>query len=159
MRIGEIATRAGVNPSAIRFYEKAGLLAAPARTGGQRRYSAEALDRLLLIRLAGEMDFSLAEIRVFLTGFRPAAPISTRWRKLTKLKILELEARLDRTNRLLDLLRRLQHCRCIQLHECVSALYVSPRLNALRGQARTKERSGAVHSAAHIRSRAVRTHR
>jgi MerR family transcriptional regulator, redox-sensitive transcriptional activator SoxR len=131
MKIGELAKQAGVNASAIRYYERCRLLPAAPRVGGQRRYSAEALDRVLLIRLAGDMDFTLAEIRLFLSGFRDSAPVSERWRKLTKGKIAELESRLDRMQRLLRLLHRLGRCRCVQLHECVRALAVSPRVAAL----------------------------
>jgi DNA-binding transcriptional MerR regulator len=60
MKIGELAARTGVNASAIRYYEKMGLLEAPSRSGGQRLYSDGAVDRVLLIRFAGEMDFTLA---------------------------------------------------------------------------------------------------
>src|SRR5437773_6570497 len=70
MKIGELARRAGLHASAIRYYEKLGLLAPPHRTGGQRRYPPDALDRVLLIRFAGEMGFSLAEIKLFLSGLR-----------------------------------------------------------------------------------------
>jgi MerR family redox-sensitive transcriptional activator SoxR len=137
MKIGELAAQAGLAPSAIRYYEKLGLLPPAERLGGQRRYSAEALDRVLLIRFAGEMDFTLAEIKLFLNGFREKTPVSTRWRKLTARKIAELQQRLAFTRRLLDLLERLQHCRCVQLHECVAGLSLSPRLVALR-EARRK---------------------
>jgi len=132
MKIGELAAQADLAPSAIRYYEKMGLLAAAERTGGQRRYSSEVLDRVLLIRFAGEMDFSLAEIKLFLNGFRENTPVSTRWRKLTHRKIAELQQRLAFTRRLLNYLERLQHCRCVQLHQCVAALSLSPRLRALR---------------------------
>jgi MerR family redox-sensitive transcriptional activator SoxR len=132
MKIGELAARAELAPSAIRYYEKVGLLAPAERIGGQRRYSSAALDRLLLIRFAGEMDFTLAEIKLFLNGFRENIPVSTRWRKLTARKITELRQRLHFTRRLLDLLERLQHCRCVQLHECVTGLSLSPRLRALQ---------------------------
>lgn len=132
MKIGELAAQADLAPSAIRYYEKRGLLAPAERTGGQRRYSSEALDRVLLIRFAGEMDFTLAEIKLFLNGFRENTPVSTRWRKLTTRKISELQQRLSFTRRLLSYLERLQHCRCVQLHQCVAALSLSPRLRALR---------------------------
>jgi MerR family redox-sensitive transcriptional activator SoxR len=132
MRIGELAAQADLAPSAIRYYEKRGLLAPAERMGGQRRYCSTALDRLLLIRFAGEMDFTLAEIKLFLDGFRENTPVSTRWRKLTTRKIAELQQRLAFTRRLLDLLERLQHCHCVQLHQCVTGLSLSPRLAALR---------------------------
>jgi DNA-binding transcriptional MerR regulator len=56
MKIGELAARTDLAPSAIRYYEKVGLLASAERINGQRRYSSDALDRVLLIRVAGEMD-------------------------------------------------------------------------------------------------------
>ena len=132
MKIGELAARADLAPSAIRYYENVGLLPSAERIGGQRRYSSAALDRVLLIRFAGEMDFTLAEIKLFLNGFREGTPVSTRWRKLTTRKIAELQQRLQFTRRLLDLLERLQHCKCVQLHQCVTGLSLSPRLRDLR---------------------------
>lgn len=132
MKIGQLAARAGLNASAIRYYEKIGLLAPPQRSGGQRRYPSDALDRILLIRFAREMDFTLAEIRLFLHGFHENTPVSARWRKLTARKIAEMRHRLAQTQRLLELLRRLQRCRCRRLHQCVSGLSLSPRLRALR---------------------------
>jgi MerR family transcriptional regulator, redox-sensitive transcriptional activator SoxR len=134
MKIGEFAARAGLAPSAIRYYEKAGLLASAERIHGQRRYSSDALHRVLFIRFAGEMDFTLSEIKLFLDGFHKNTPVSMRWRKLASRKIAELQQRLAFTRRLLDLLERLQRCRCMQLHQCVSALSLSPRLRALRNR-------------------------
>jgi DNA-binding transcriptional MerR regulator len=55
MRIGELAERADLNPSAIRYYEKVGVLNSPHRASGQRRYPDEALDRVLVVRFASEM--------------------------------------------------------------------------------------------------------
>lgn len=132
MKIGELASRSGVNASAIRYYEKLGLLSPADRVNSQRRYSSDALDRVLLIRFAGEMDFTLAEIKLFLNGFNQDTPVSARWRKLTTSKIAELQQRLAQTQRLLDFLKRLQHCRCVQLHQCISGLRLSPRLRAIR---------------------------
>ena len=70
--IGKLARAAQINASAIRFYEKRGLLAPPHRVGGQRRYSPHALDRVLLIRFASEMGFTLAEIAMALGRPAPA---------------------------------------------------------------------------------------
>jgi len=75
MKIGELAARASLNASAIRYYEKMGLLAAPQRIGGQRRYPSDALHRVLLIRFATDMGFTLAEIKLFLSGLRDNAPV------------------------------------------------------------------------------------
>src|SRR5690349_14742425 len=98
MKIGELAKRANLNPSANRYYEKLGLL--PARTSGQRRYSAESLDRVLLIRFAGEMGFSLPDVKTFLSGIRETAPVGPRWRKLAERKIIEMRRVIARAQRL-----------------------------------------------------------
>lgn len=133
MKIGQLAAQSGVAASAIRYYERIGLLPPAERTGRQRRYSSDALDRVLLIRFASEMDFALAEIKLFLNGFRPNTPVSARWRKLTTCKIAELQQRLLLTRRLLSFLKRLHSCcRCVGLHQCVAGLSHSPRLRTLR---------------------------
>lgn len=67
LRTGELAHRAGVNKETIRFYEKSGLLADPQRTaGGYRQYSQEDLKRLIFVKNAKELGFSLAEIKELL---------------------------------------------------------------------------------------------
>jgi len=74
VRIGELARRAGVAPSALRFYEAAGLLPEPERTpSGYRLYAPELLGRLEFIRRAQGLGLSLAEIRALLDGRSAAA--------------------------------------------------------------------------------------
>jgi MerR family transcriptional regulator, redox-sensitive transcriptional activator SoxR len=128
MKIGELARRAGLHASAIRYYEKLGLLALPQRAGGQRRYSTDALDRVLLIRFAGEMGFSLGEIKLFLSGLRDDAPVGPRWKKLAAKKLSEVEDQIARSLRLKTLLQGLLHCRCASLKQCVTALGLSENL-------------------------------
>jgi MerR family redox-sensitive transcriptional activator SoxR len=128
LKIGELAQRAGLNASAIRYYEKLGLLAPPHRSGGQRRYSPDALDRVLLIRFAGEMGFSLPEIKLFLSGLRDNAPVGPRWKKLATKKLSEVEAGIARSLRLKTLLQGLLRCRCASLKQCVTALGLSENL-------------------------------
>jgi MerR family redox-sensitive transcriptional activator SoxR len=134
MKIGELAQRAGLNASAIRYYEKMGLLAAPQRVGGQRRYPADALDRVLLIRFAGEMDFTLGEIKLFLQGLRENSPVGSRWKKLAHRKIAEIDENLQRSIRLKSLLQNLLHCRCASLQICVQRLSLSPNLRRIAGR-------------------------
>jgi|SRR5215470_1821130 len=131
MKIGDLSHRAGVNASAIRYYEKIGLLPPPPRASGQRRYSTEALDRILLIRFAGEMGFTLREIRIFLSGIRESAPVGPRWKKLASRKILELRDLVARARRLEKLMRGLSRCQCSSLNECVRRLELSPNRRAI----------------------------
>ncbi len=131
MKIGELASRAGINASTIRYYEKVGLLVAPYRISGQRQYSSEALDRLLLIRFAGDMGFTLGDIKLFLSGLRNDAPVGTRWKKLAHRKIKEVDESIKRSRRLKSLLEHLLHCRCGSLQLCVQRLSLSPSLRLI----------------------------
>ncbi|HEY6905393.1 MAG TPA: MerR family transcriptional regulator [Candidatus Acidoferrales bacterium] len=125
MKIGELAGRTGLNTSAIRYYETVGLLAAPYRTGGQRRYPDETIYRVLLIRFASEMGFTLDEIKLFLNGLREDAPVGPRWRKLAHRKIEEVERTIQRSQQLKALLEHLLQCRCATLRVCVERLSLS----------------------------------
>ena len=131
MKIGELAGRSGLNASAIRYYERRGLLPAPHRAGGQRRYSADALDRVLLIRFASEMGFTLSEIKVFLNDLRDDAPVGPRWEKLAHRKIQEVQRGIQRARRMKSLLEHLLHCRCVSLEVCVKRLSLSPSLRLI----------------------------
>jgi MerR family mercuric resistance operon transcriptional regulator len=65
--IGALAKRTGLTVEGVRFYEKAGILPAPARTsGGQRLYSLRELKRLNFIRRARDLGFTLDEVRALL---------------------------------------------------------------------------------------------
>jgi DNA-binding transcriptional MerR regulator len=136
MRIGELARRTALNASAIRYYEKLGLLAAPYRIAGQRRYSDDAVYRVLLIRFASDIGFTLGEIKLFLSGLRDKVPVGPRWRKLAVRKVKEVDEAVQRSRRLKSLLEHLLQCHCASLQVCVERLSLSPSLRLIR--ARTK---------------------
>src|SRR5437016_3442598 len=69
MQIGELARRAGVHASALRYYDTIGLIVPEERVGGRRVYSEAALQRLAVIVMAKELGFTLAEIRELFGGF------------------------------------------------------------------------------------------
>src|SRR5258708_6369050 len=120
MKIGQLAASAGLNASAIRYYEKLGLLAPPQRLGGQRRYPSDALSRVLLIRFATDMGFTLAEIKLFLNGLRDNTPVGPRWKKLAARKLVEVDENISRSLKLKSLLQRLLRCHCPSLQFCVT---------------------------------------
>jgi MerR family transcriptional regulator, redox-sensitive transcriptional activator SoxR len=120
--IGEIARQAGLSASAIRYYEKAGLLPKASRQGGQRRYGAEAVGRLRIIRLAREAGFTIAETRIFVAGFSPTTPPAVRWRALAQRKLTELEAASERIARMKELLESSFNCRCLSIEDCERAM-------------------------------------
>lgn len=117
--IGEIARRAGVRPSALRYYERVGILKAPQRVSGQRRYAEDVLDTLALVVLAQEAGFTIAEIRELLRGFDRDTPASERWQALARDKLAEVQRRIDRAHRMKQLLHALLDCRCTRLDDCV----------------------------------------
>ena len=131
MKIGQLARSASLNASAIRYYEKMGLLAPPQRLGGQRRYPADAVYRVLLIRFASEMGFTLSEIKLFLGGLRDNTPVGPRWKKLAARKLIEVEQNIARSLKLKALLQGLSCCHCASLQQCVRALGLSENLRSL----------------------------
>jgi len=118
LAISEVARRAGLRPSTLRYYEQIGILPAVLRESGRRRYDASALNRLAVIQRARETGFTLAEIRLLVSGFRGDAPPSERWRKLTTRKLEELERTAERIRSMKEVLQHLQQCRCDSLDEC-----------------------------------------
>jgi MerR family transcriptional regulator, redox-sensitive transcriptional activator SoxR len=134
MKIGELARRSGLNASAIRYYERMGLLAPPHRTSGQRRYPEEALHRVLLICFAGDMGFTLGEIKLFLAGLRENAPVGPRWKRLAERKIKAVERTIERSRRLKSLLEHLLECRCGSLQICVDRLRLSKNLREISSE-------------------------
>jgi MerR family redox-sensitive transcriptional activator SoxR len=91
MSIGDVARRSGLRPSAIRYYEKVGLLAAPSRASGQRRYDHSALERLAIVRFAQHVGFTIAQIKLLLDGFAGRPP-PEHWREMAQQKITEVDA-------------------------------------------------------------------
>ena len=140
MRIGDLASRSGLNASAIRYYESMGILKPAQRVAGQRRYSADAVDRVLLIRFATDMGFTLNEIRLFLHGLQGDTPVGPRWTKLARRKIREVEETIQRSRRLKLLLQHLLRCHCTSLQVCVERLSLSPDLRLVEQKDKTQRR-------------------
>jgi len=136
VKIGELANRTGVNASAIRYYEKLNLVPAPYRASGQRRYTDEAVYRVLLIRFARDMAFSLDEIKLFLSGLNEKAPVGKRWKTLAHSKIKQVNETMARAQQLRSLLEHLLRCRCASLRECVDRLSLSPKLRLIHRSAK-----------------------
>ena len=137
MKIGDLARRSGLNASSIRYYESLGILAPAQRVAGQRRYSADEVDRVLLIRFASDMGFTLSEIKVFLNGLRDKAPVGPRWRRLAQRKIREVEETIQQSRRLKLLLQHLLRCHCASLQVCVQRLNLSSNLRSLGQRGKT----------------------
>ncbi len=122
MSIGEVAQRAGVMPSTLRYYESIGVLPTPERENGRRRYDGEVLrkvlDRLAVVRVAQQAGFTISEIRMLLDGFSEDTPPSERWRVLAREKLPEVEALVERALGMKNLLERGLRCECLRLEDC-----------------------------------------
>jgi MerR family redox-sensitive transcriptional activator SoxR len=116
MRIGAVARRAGVRVSLIRYYEEIGLLPPAPRVSGQRRYDASVLRRLTVIDVAQRAGLSLTEIRALLDA--GTDPMSERLRALAERRLPEIEALIDRAERVRTWLRAATACDCDTVDEC-----------------------------------------
>ncbi len=107
MKIGEVAKAAGVGIDAVRFYEREGLLAEPARRpSGYREYSSDAVTDLRFIKRAKELGFSLKEISELLSIGRQPAATAGDVQKLTEAKLTDLEHKIRSLQRMKRALRK-----------------------------------------------------
>lgn len=118
MRIGELAAKSGTPASTIRCWERMGVLPKPMRISGQRRYSADALDRLSVMHLAQACGFRLDEIRQLLHGFGAGVEPRSRWQELAKHKGQKLDAQIARLKSMRRLMDRVVECRCMEMRDC-----------------------------------------
>jgi MerR family transcriptional regulator, redox-sensitive transcriptional activator SoxR len=114
LTIGHVAERAGINSSAVRFYERVGVLPQPERVSGQRRYGEDTVRRLEVIDIAKRAGFNLEEIRLLLND----SSGETQLRALAQRKLPEVEAVIARAEAMRDWLLRAQHCNCSSLELC-----------------------------------------
>jgi len=126
LRIGEVAERAGVAASALRYYEREGLIPRAARRGGARVYEESILDRLALIEVAKAAGFTVAEMKRLLSGFARKTPPGVRWRSLAESKLEELDRRAEEIQRMKRVLEAVTGCHCPTLEDCSSALRNEP---------------------------------
>lgn len=129
--IGEVARMCGLSPSAIRYYESAGLVPKPMRVSRQRRYTAQGIGRLRLVQLAREAGLTIAETRAFTGGFASAIPPAARWQMLAGRKLAQIEQELTRLDRMRRLLVSSFKCECSSLEEC-ARVFAKERQDALR---------------------------
>jgi MerR family redox-sensitive transcriptional activator SoxR len=118
LTIGEVARRAGVATSSIRYYERIGLLAEPDREGGQRRYDADVLGKLGFIGVAQSAGFKLREIKELIKGVDGADGLGEQMRSLSSQKLDEVEALLERTKAMKGWLEVAKECGCATPAEC-----------------------------------------
>jgi MerR family transcriptional regulator, redox-sensitive transcriptional activator SoxR len=118
LTIGEVARRAGVPTSSIRYYERIELLPKPERVSGQRRYSADVLGKLGFIGVAQSAGFKLAEIKELIASVDSVSGMGEPMRTLSAKKLDEVEALLERTKAMKGWLEVAKECGCASPSEC-----------------------------------------
>jgi len=118
LTIGNLADRFGLNTSAIRYYERVGVLPEPARESGQRRYGPDAVRRLEVLEVAKRAGFSLDETRVLLRSAEAGTPAFEALRDLAARKLPEVEALITRAQEMRAWLLTATDCSCTSLDVC-----------------------------------------
>src|SRR5262252_9266242 len=123
LAISEVARQVGLRSSAIRYYERMGILPPAARISGQRRYDRTVLYRLAVVQRARQAGFALDDIRTLFFGFRDKTRAEARWRNLADRKIAELSVIATQIRSMQLLLKRMKaKCHCKTLEICGKAI-------------------------------------
>ncbi len=119
LAIGDFAARSGVAPSALRYYEKQGLLRSRRTGGGQRRYARAELRRLAFVRIAQRVGLSLDEIKNALSTLPDErTPTKADWERLSRRWQDRLDEQIALLERLRDNLTGCIGCGCLSLRRC-----------------------------------------
>ena len=119
LTVGEVAERSGFAPSALRFYEREGLIHATRTAGGQRRYRRSELRRLAFIRAARHIGLGLDEIREVLDELpERRTPTRADWARISKAWRTRLDAEIDALVAVRDGLTTCIGCGCLSLGTC-----------------------------------------
>ncbi|MDX3639828.1 MerR family transcriptional regulator [Streptomyces sp. MB09-02B] len=116
--ISEIADKARVRASALRYWEERGLLPGARREGGRRVWPATTVRRVALIKMAQRAGFTLAEIAQLLAD--ATTPSATRqWRDMATRKLPELDRHIAQTQALRQAVADCLECGCMNFDQCV----------------------------------------
>ncbi|MFE2142209.1 MerR family transcriptional regulator [Streptomyces sp. NPDC059456] len=116
--ISELADKAHVRASALRYWEERGLLPGARREGGRRMWPATTIRRIALIKMAQRAGFTLAEITQLLAGdTTPSA--SRQWRKMATRKLPELDRHIAQAQALRQAVADCLECGCMKFDQCV----------------------------------------
>jgi MerR family redox-sensitive transcriptional activator SoxR len=119
LSIGEVAARSGVAPSALRFYEREGLIHSERTDGNQRRYDRPVLRRIAFIQAGRAAGITLGEIRAALDGLpTQRAPSRRDWERLSNRWRSDLDTRISTLEALRERLTTCIGCGCLSIDKC-----------------------------------------
>ena len=119
LSIGDVAKRSGVATSALRFYERRGLIASTRTDGNQRRYDRAVLRRIALVQAGRAAGISLVEVRAALASLPTSRTPSRRdWERLSSRWRNDLDARIAVLTALRERLTTCIGCGCLSIDKC-----------------------------------------
>lgn len=118
--IGLLAQQTGLATSAIRYYERLGLLPVAHRQNGQRRYDRSVVNTLHIIQMAQQLGFSLEEVRHLLYAFPQGTEPSARWQQMSQIKLQEIDLQIEALQQVRQHLQQTLNCQCNSLEQCGS---------------------------------------
>ena len=119
LTVSDVADRSGFTPSALRFYEREGLIRATRTSGNQRRYQRSVLRRLAFIRAARNVGLSLDEVAAALDTLPDSrTPTRADWTRLSRSWRARLDAQIAALEKLRDGLDSCIGCGCLSLERC-----------------------------------------
>src|SRR3954469_25930706 len=119
LAIGDLASRSGVASSALRYYEREGLIRSTRTAGNQRRYERSELRRVAFIKIAQQVGISLEEIREALAALpENRTPTKADWTRLSARWRHRLDERIALMERLRDQLTGCIGCGCLSMQRC-----------------------------------------
>ena len=119
LAIGELSARSGVSSSALRFYERQGLIASRRTDGNQRRYDRATLRRVALVQAGKAAGVPLERIRVALDLLpNRRAPTKRDWERLSRNWAHELDERIAMLEAIRTRLTTCIGCGCLSLRTC-----------------------------------------
>jgi MerR family redox-sensitive transcriptional activator SoxR len=118
LTIGRLAQRFGLKTSAIRYYERVGVLPQPDRVSGQRRYGPDAVRRLEVLEVAKRAGFTLDEARLLLQRTDAGTPAFESLRDLAARKLPDIEQLIARATEMRAWMLTATDCSCTTLDVC-----------------------------------------
>ena len=118
MSIGELSSRSGVSQSALRFYERQGLINAGRTDGNQRRYPSVTLRRVALVQAGRVAGIPLERIRAALDTLPDGKPTKRDWERLSRSWARELDERIATLEAIRSRLNTCIGCGCLSLKTC-----------------------------------------
>ena len=119
LSIGEVSARSGVAPSALRFYERQGLITSTRTDGNQRRYDRAVLRRIAFVQAGRAAGVPLSEVREALDGLPTRrTPSREDWERLSSRWRDDLDARIETLQALRDRLTTCIGCGCLSIDQC-----------------------------------------